>query len=136
MTDETKRWPLPVPLAVQRYVVDRNGNEVSSSAPGPVFERQRIIAPDAAVDEPMIIADMAGGGLEKAKALVLAANAFGPMREALREMEWSDWNPGVGHCCPRCSGSKHLGRHLAGCKLAAALRAAEVGVPSLHGREE
>lgn len=125
MADETKRWPLPVPLAVQRYVVDRNGNEVSSSAPGPVFERQRIIAPDAAVDEPMIIADMAGGELEKAKALVLAANAYGPMREVLLSLEWSRKMRGIGWCCPSCYGHEDDG-HSKDCAMDAALRAADV----------
>lgn len=67
----------PGPWATQRYVVDRHGNEVGSTAPGDLSERRRIVAvedDDCAADcaAGPIIADMVAGGPNDARLIAAA----------------------------------------------------------------
>jgi hypothetical protein len=73
---------------VQRYVVDRNGAEVASTARGDLTERWRIVADS---DSGMVIADMVAGGPKCAahivKCVALHDELVGALRDALAAME-------------------------------------------------
>ncbi len=65
----------PGPWTIQRYVVDRLGNEVSSFARGNLTERLRIVADPA----PMIVADMVAGGGADARLIAAAPDLLDVM---------------------------------------------------------